>query len=83
LIDIRKTLLRLSFLVDKIPDDQIEMLLKEIDFTLDEFNFLKSKVIDLANTNDSELFLSIELLNINTTLNNVKIVKNGVPIAWF
>ena len=59
------------------------MLLKEIDFTLDEFNFLKSKVIDLANTNDSELFLSIELLNINTTLNNVKIVKNGVPIAWF
>jgi hypothetical protein len=59
LIDIRKTLLRLSFLVDKIPDDQIEMLLKEIDFTLDEFNFLKSKVIDLANTNDSELFLSI------------------------
>ncbi len=83
MIDIRKTLLRLSFLVDKIPDDQIEMLLKEIDFTLDEFNFLKSKVIDLANTNDSELFLSIELLNINTTLNNVKIVKNGVPIAWF
>jgi hypothetical protein len=83
LIDIRKTLLRLSFLVDKIPDDQIEILLKEIDFTLDEFNFLKSKVIDLANTNDSELFLSIELLNINTTLNNVKIVKNGVPIAWF
>jgi hypothetical protein len=83
LIDIRKTLLRLSFLVDKIPDDQIEMLLKEIDFTLDEFNFLKSKVIDLANTNDSELFLSIELLNINTALNNVKIVKNGVPIAWF
>ena len=76
-------MLRLSFLVDKIPDDQIEMLLKEIDFTLDEFNFLKSKVIDLANTNDSELFLSIELLNINTTLNNVKIVKNGVPIAWF
>ena len=59
------------------------MLLKEIDFTLDEFNFLKSKVIDLANTNDSELFLSIELLNINTALNNVKIVKNGVPIAWF
>ena len=83
MIDIRKTLLRLSFLVDKIPDDQIEMLLKEIDFTLDEFNFLKSKVIDLANTNDSELFLSIELLNINTALNNVKIVKNGVPIAWF
>lgn len=83
MIDIRKTLLRLSFLVDKIPDDQIEILLKEIDFTLDEFNFLKSKVIDLANTNDSELFLSIELLNINTTLNNVKIVKNGVPIAWF
>ena len=83
MIDIRKTLLRLSFLVDKIPDDQIEILLKEIDFTLDEFNFLKSKVIDLANTNDSELFLSIDLLNINTTLNNVKIVKNGVPIAWF
>ena len=83
MIDIRKALLRLSFLVDKIPDDQIEILLKEIDFTLDEFNFLKSKVIDLANTNDSELFLSIELLNINTALNNVKIVKNGVPIAWF
>lgn len=69
------------FLVDKIPDDQIEILLKEIDFTLDEFNELKSKVNDLANTND--LTLSIELLNINTVLSNVKIVKNGVPIAWF
>jgi hypothetical protein len=82
-IDIRKTLLRLLFLVDKIPDDQIEILLKEIDFTLDEFKELKSKVIYLANTNDSEMMLSIELLNINTTLSNVKIVKNGVPIAWF
>ena len=81
MIDIRKTLLRLMFLVDKIPDDQIEILLKEIDFTLDEFNELKSKVNDLANTND--LTLSIELLNINTVLSNVKIVKNGVPIAWF
>ena len=69
------------FLVDKIPDEQIEILLKEIDFTLDEFNELKSKVNDLANTND--LTLSIELLNINTVLSNVKIVKNGVPIAWF
>ena len=83
MIDIRKTLLRLSFLVDKIPDDQIEILLKEIDFTLDEFNLLKSKVIDLANTSDSQMLLSIELLNIKTTLNNVKIIKDGVPIAWF
>lgn len=83
MIDIRKTLLRLSFLVDKIPDDQIEILLKEIDFTLDEFNLLKSKVIDLANTSDSQMLLSIELLNIKTTLNNVQIIKDGVPIAWF
>ena len=83
MIDIRKTLLRLSFLVDKIPDDQIEILLKEIDFTLDEFNLLKSKVVDLANTSDSQMLLSIELLNIKTALNNVKIIKDGVPIAWF
>lgn len=83
MIDIRKTLLRLLFLVDHIPDNQIEILLKEIDFTLDEFKELKSKVNNLANTNDSQMLLVIDLLNVNTLLSNAKIVKNGVPIAWF
>jgi len=81
MISIRKTLSRLAYICDKIPEDQLTSVLKDLDFTLDDYKHMINCLNELSNTNDMDLLLVSELRELSLYATEVKIYKNNMLIA--
>jgi hypothetical protein len=81
MISIRKTLSRLAYICDKIPEDQLSNVLKDLDFTLDDYKYMITQTNLLSNTDDMDLMFVSELSGDKMYAARVKIYKDNVFIA--
>lgn len=81
MISIRKTLSRLAYICDKIPEDQLSIVLKDLDFTLEDYKYMITNLQSFCNSSDMDLLFVSELSDTKMYAADIKIYKDNMLIA--
>ena len=83
-ISIRKTISRLLFYADMAKDGmKHEDILKELEFSEEDFKYMFSQAFRIANTDDFELDVVLTDKSHSCPIGGCSVRKNDKIIAWF